>query len=146
MAVVAIMVLMVNPTVVSAQGKSKKAEIKTETFKVYGACGMCKKRIEAAARGKGVSQVNWDQQSLMFTVTFDAAKTNLEQIEERIVKAGHDTDTRITDQKTYDNLHHCCKYERNSKVFEKESDTDDTKRIERPGSSPSRQTETPSVK
>jgi hypothetical protein len=33
-------------------------------------------------------------------------------VKKAIAKAGHDTDTVKADDVTYNNLHHCCKYER----------------------------------
>lgn len=102
-----------------AQGQDNKNEILSQTIKVYGNCGMCKKRIENAAWGKGVKEVSWDQETMMLTVKYVTAKTSIEVIEDRVVKAGHDTDNKLTDENTYNNLHQCCKYERNSKAFKK---------------------------
>lgn len=43
---------------------------KTETFKVYGNCGMCKKRIEKATTGEGITKADWNVDSKIMTVTF----------------------------------------------------------------------------
>ena len=89
------------------------AEKKTETVKVYGNCGMCKTRIEKAAKSvDGVSKAKWDQKAKEITVTYDPAVTNLEDIEKEIAAVGHDTaDVRAKDE-TYNELHSCCKYDR----------------------------------
>jgi mercuric ion binding protein len=94
-------------TVTSAQAKT------TETFKVYGNCGMCKKTIEAAALGtKGVKSATWDMDEDMITVVFDAAKTDLDKIKSAIAESGYDTDTHRAPDKAYDKLNGCCQYER----------------------------------
>ena len=83
-------------------------------FKVLGNCGMCKDRIEKAAYTvRGVRNATWDQKTKMFKVSFRPDRTNQEEIERAIAKAGHDTENFLTDDKTHANLHHCCVYERN---------------------------------
>ncbi len=86
---------------------------KTEKFKVYGNCGMCESRIEKAAKSvEGVSSADWDQDTKMIEVTFDDSKTDLEKIHKAIADAGHDTDLKKADDKTYEALPGCCHYER----------------------------------
>jgi mercuric ion binding protein len=89
---------------------------KTEKIKVYGNCGMCKSRIEKAAKSvDGVSKASWNDEKGMLTVTFDDSKTSVSKIEEEVSKVGHDTDhTKATD-KTYNALPGCCKYDRPEK-------------------------------
>ena len=84
----------------------------TVTFKVKGNCGMCKKRIEKAAIAAGVHQASWTKANEAITVTFNPSKVRLNSIKQHIADAGHDTDGIKADQKAYDNLHQCCKYER----------------------------------
>ena len=92
------------------------AEVKTETIKVYGNCGMCKTRIEKAAKAvKGVSKASWDSETAKLTVTFDASTTTVLKIEEAVSKDGHDTDHTRANDKTYDNLPSCCQYDRPAK-------------------------------
>ncbi len=92
------------------------AKTETKTFKVYGNCGMCKKRIEKAATGvKGTTTADWDQKTKMMKVVFDSDSTNLETIEKAIAKVGHDTDKVKANDKTYAALPGCCKYERPAK-------------------------------
>lgn len=85
----------------------------SETFKVYGNCGMCKKTIEAAALdAKGVKSATWDMKEDMITVVFDQTKTDLDKIKTVIAESGYDTDTHRAPDKAYNKLHGCCKYER----------------------------------
>jgi periplasmic mercuric ion binding protein len=88
-------------------GTTKKAE-----FKVSGNCGMCKSRIEAAAKGDGVTSATWSQETKMLAIEYNESKVKLDDIHKRIAKAGHDTDKVKADNDTYNNLPGCCKYER----------------------------------
>ncbi|MCE1198711.1 MAG: cation transporter [Marinilabiliales bacterium] len=94
----------------NGQTATAKSGTKTESFKVSGNCGMCKTRIENAAKMDGVTKAEWNKQTKMATVTFDPAKTNLSAIEKKIAAAGHDTDLFKADNATYDKLPSCCKY------------------------------------
>ena len=85
----------------------------TEKFKVYGNCGMCETRIEKAAKSvDGVTAADWDKETKMIEVTFDDSKTDLDKIQQAIADAGHDTDLKTADNKTYDDLPGCCHYDR----------------------------------
>lgn len=86
---------------------------KTDTFKVAGNCGMCEKRIEKAAMSvDGVSEADWDAEKQKITVVYDEAKAKLEDIKKAIANVGHDTEGTKADDKVYDTLHGCCKYDR----------------------------------
>jgi periplasmic mercuric ion binding protein len=96
-------------TVVSAQ----KPFLKSETFKVYGNCDMCKSRIEKAAKATdGVASAEWLVKTKMLTVTFDPAKTNTDAISKKVAAAGHDTDKFKASDDVYTKLPGCCHYER----------------------------------
>jgi periplasmic mercuric ion binding protein len=87
-------------------------------IKVLGLCGMCKDRIEKAAYSvRGVRSASWDQQKNVLSVNYRANRTNQQEIERTIAKAGHDTENFITDEETYKNLHHCCKYPRDPEML-----------------------------
>lgn len=91
----------------------KVSTLSDASFKVYGNCGMCKERIERAARSvKGVIAADWDETSGMLKIKYRAASVGLDRIHEAIVKVGHDTDLIRTTDAQYESLHHCCKYER----------------------------------
>ena len=86
---------------------------KTEKINVYGKCGMCKSRIEKAAKAvEGVAKASWDATEQVLTVKYDAGKTTVLEIEQAVAKVGHDTDNVKADDKVYAKLHGCCKYER----------------------------------
>ena len=86
---------------------------KTETFKVYGNCDMCKETIEGALKKKdGVVKKEWNTKTKMITVTYDPSKINLKQIKQKIADAGYDTDDVHAKDEAYNNLHKCCQYER----------------------------------
>lgn len=99
---------------ISAQSHdhSKMASAKTETFKVWGNCDMCKERIEKAVKTEGAGSADWNVKSKILTVTFDPAKTNVEKLSKKIAVAGHDTEKFKADDKDYNALPGCCKYER----------------------------------
>jgi copper chaperone CopZ len=91
-----------------------KAEVKEESFKVSGNCGMCEKTIETAAKAvKGVVSADWNKESKEIIVNFDTEITNLDAIHKAIAKAGYNTDKVKADDKVYSELPFCCKYERN---------------------------------
>ena len=88
-------------------------ETKTEEFKVYGNCGMCETRIEKAAKSvDGVITADWDKETKMLKVSFDTSKADNQKIQEAVAKVGHDTDKYKADDKVYDALPGCCKYDR----------------------------------
>jgi len=78
---------------------SKIVATKTETLKVSGNCDLCKARIEKAAKIDGVSKAEWDTKSKVLSVTFDPAKTNIDQISKKVAAAGHDNNKVKADKK-----------------------------------------------
>lgn len=85
---------------------------KTE-FKVFGACGMCETRIENAARSvAGVTSADWNRQTKMLTLEYDADKVNLDDVHNKIAEVGHDTDKVRAKDEVYKALPACCHYER----------------------------------
>lgn len=84
---------------------------KTETIKVSGACGMCKKRIEMAVYGiAGIKSAQWSAQNQALTVSYNPQKTNNEGIQKKVVSIGHDTEKFKAEEKAYKNLPSCCQY------------------------------------
>lgn len=87
--------------------------VKTEKFKVAGNCGLCKTRIEKAAKSvTGVSEAVWNKDTKIVEVTYDPDETKILKVHEAIAKAGHDTEMVRADDETYASLPGCCKYER----------------------------------
>lgn len=99
------------------------AQEKTDSFKVYGNCGMCKKRIEKTAKVDGVSAASWDAQTKMLTITYDAAKVSNDSIQKKVAAVGHDTEKFEADDKVYEKLPGCCLYERKKKETGKNTGT-----------------------
>ncbi|HET8809708.1 MAG TPA: cation transporter [Flavobacteriaceae bacterium] len=106
-----------NGKVETSEGKSAgtktTATMETKTFEVAGECGMCKKRIETAAKGiSGVSKASWKVESDMLTVTFNSKETSAKAVQKAVANVGHDTEAFKATDEAYKNLHACCKYER----------------------------------
>ena len=101
-------------SVVISNAQIKNA--KTETVKIYGNCGMCEKTIEKAGNLKKVSKVDWNVDSNMATITYDAKKTNQYEILKRIALVGYDSDKFLAPDNVYAKLPGCCQYDRVAKV------------------------------
>lgn len=95
-----------------AQDKNQTSNLKTENFKVAGNCGMCKTRIEKAAKVEGVTKAEWNSEKQLLTVTYNPEKIKIEDIQKKVAAVGHDTDKFKADNSVYDKLPGCCKYER----------------------------------
>ena len=80
--------LLLSVTIAGAQIKNAT----TETVKIYGNCGMCKTTIETAGNLKKVAKVEWNKDTKMATLTYDATKTSQDEILKRIALAGYDND------------------------------------------------------
>ncbi len=91
---------------------------KTETVKISGNCGMCESKIEKAGNMKKVSEVDWDKESGIATLSFDPTKTTSDEILQRIALAGYDNEKFTAPDDVYANLHGCCQYDRTIKVAE----------------------------
>lgn len=99
-------------TSTAQEKKNKNSKVDVE---VKGNCDMCKKRIEKAAFGvKGVKSAEWHSDDQTLHLIIDENKTTPLKVEEAVAKAGHDTKEVKATNENYDNLHGCCKYERES--------------------------------
>jgi hypothetical protein len=85
---------------------------KNETFKVSGECGMCKSKIEKAAKAAGASFASWNVDKKELTVKYNSVSTNTAKIQQEIAKVGYDTPNFKATDDAYNNLHECCKYDR----------------------------------
>ena len=88
----------------------------TETVKIYGNCAMCEERIEKAGNLKNIAKVDWNVDTKMATLTYDAKQTNKDAILKRIALSGHDSDKFLAPDNTYSKLPGCCQYDREAKV------------------------------
>ena len=87
----------------------------TETLKVSGECGMCKKKIETAAKSAGATYALWSPQTKMLKVTY-ASTISTSAIQQKIADAGYDTPQFKATDEAYSSLDKCCQYERTSKM------------------------------
>jgi len=91
---------------------SKEKEMITTSVFVAGNCGMCKARIEKAAKINGVSSATWDKDSKQLVLEFNTKTVSQNDIEKAVAKAGHDTKNHSAKKDTYNDLPGCCHYER----------------------------------
>ncbi|MCF3108038.1 TonB-dependent receptor [Niabella sp. CC-SYL272] len=89
-------------------------EIKTSTFKVLGACEMCKERIESSVLDHKARTAKWDAISQMLTVSYDPSKTTGEKILKAVSEAGHDNERFKAPDAVYQALPACCHYHRDA--------------------------------
>jgi len=109
-------------TLVLLSGTACYAQVKnskTETVKIYGNCGMCETTIEKAGNKKKIAKVDWNKDTKMATITYDATKTNQADILKRIALAGYDSDNFNAPDDVYAKLPECCQYERVKKTVAK---------------------------
>ena len=111
---VAIIVLLSNTAIAQIKNAT------TEQVKIYGNCGMCETKIEKAGNIKKIANVDWNHETQMATLTYDAKKTNQDEILKRIALVGYDSDKFLAPDDVYNNLHGCCQYDRVAKVPVKE--------------------------
>ena len=104
-------------SVISANAQIKNKT--TETVKINGNCGMCKKTIETAANIEKTAKVTWDPTSQTAVVIYDKKKTTLDTILKRIAHAGYDNEKFTAPDSVYNNLHGCCQYDREKSVLKK---------------------------
>ena len=93
-----------------AQTGAKNSAVKTETIKVSGNCGMCKERIETAAKMNGVTSATWNKETKVLTLAYNPTVVKSDDVQKKIAAAGHDTEKFKADDKAYAKLPGCCKY------------------------------------
>lgn len=96
-------------------GSTIYAQSVTESIKVSGVCGDCKKHIEKAAKEAGAEKANWNKDTKVLSVSFDESKTTDDAIQKKIAGAGYDTEKYTADDKAYNALDECCQYDRKNK-------------------------------
>lgn len=108
--------------IVLLSGAVSNAQIKnatSETVKISGNCGMCETVIEKAGTNNKVAKVDWNKDTNIATLTYDAKQTNQDEILKRIALAGYDSEKFLAPDKAYTNLPGCCQYEREAKTAAK---------------------------
>lgn len=97
-------------TTTSCEAKIKNP--KNESYKVFGNCDKCKKRIESAVYKGNEAKGIWDEKSKILSLSYDSLKTTSDIILKRVADAGHDNDKFVADNEVYKKLPECCQYAR----------------------------------
>lgn len=103
--------LVCSTLLVNAQKYPFKSDDKA-TLKVWGECGMCKKKIEKSAISAGATAAEWNEDTKMLSFSYNNKKTTPVKIEQSIAAAGYDTKNITASQQAYNKLPECCHYER----------------------------------
>ena len=109
------------------------AQTKTETIPVSGNCGMCKSKIEKAAKSTGVEEAKWDVDAKTLTVKYNSSTTNTAKIQQAVAAVGYDTRDVKASNEAYDKLHGCCKYDRSAATDDKKMDCCKDGKCSKPG-------------
>ena len=91
---------------------SQMTTVKTDTLKVLGNCDMCKSRIESTVESEGANQAVWNASTKLLVVSYNPSKTNVDKLMKKLAAAGHDNEKYRADDKVYNSLPACCRYER----------------------------------
>ena len=98
---------------ISVQAQVKKNKNAKYTIEVNGNCEQCQKRIQKAAFSvAGVKTTSWSIETHKLDLALNEEKTSIAAVKKAIAKVGHDTEEIKATKEDYDNLHSCCKYER----------------------------------
>ena len=105
--------IMLLVVVFSAEAQDKKNKNAKYSIAVNGNCEQCQKRIQKAAFSvSGVKSASWSIETHQLNLTINEEKTSIATVKKAIAKVGHDTEGVKASNEDYDNLHSCCKYER----------------------------------
>jgi len=108
-----VLVLLIMLAGFSTQAQEKKNKNAKYDVAVKGNCEQCKKRIEKAAYGvKGVKTATWSEKTNNLHLILDETKCSATDVQSAVAKAGHDTEKVKATEADYNNLHHCCQYDR----------------------------------
>jgi len=113
-----VMVIFTTITFHASNAQSNKDErstgVKTELIKVYGMCGMDKRRIEKNAYlVDGVKSAVWNEDTQILTLKYNVSKSNTaDNVQKKIASAGNDTERYRADDAVYESLPECCHYQR----------------------------------
>ncbi|HEX2394678.1 MAG TPA: ATPase [Bacteroidales bacterium] len=109
---ITVLVAVITASGMFAQVHDHSKILKSDTIRVAGKCGMCKSRIEEAAKIKGVSKADWNSSTNLLVLVYDPGVTSTESVQKLIASAGHDTEKFKAEDKVYNSLPGCCKYNR----------------------------------
>src|SRR5688572_20066993 len=102
--ILTIVVLMLSAGL-TAQVKDTKT-----TFKVSGACEMCRERIEQVLKIRGVNHAVWNIDTKTLQLAYDPTVVALSKIHKLLAQAGHDTELERAKDVVYNELPACCHY------------------------------------
>lgn len=85
---------------------------KIKIVKIFGNCEMCKKTIDKAGNQEKISQVDWNKNTKMATITYDSTKTNYDKVLKKIAMNGYDSEKFTAPNNVYSKLPGCCQYKR----------------------------------
>lgn len=91
---------------------SVQAQKTEKTIKVWGNCGMCKNTIDKAALEAGAQKADWNTETKMLKLVYNAKNTNVDKIQKAIAAVGYDNEAYTAPDEVYNKLHFCCKYDR----------------------------------
>ena len=100
-------------------GMAFSQDTKEESFKVSGNCGMCKNKIEGAAKTAGATYADWNKDSKELTIKYNTNSTNAAKVQQKIAEAGYDTPSFKATKEAYDKLPQCCHYTREGQAAAK---------------------------
>jgi hypothetical protein len=104
--------LIIFSTLFFALSQNLTAQNTNDKFKVAGECGMCKKKIETAAKSAGATYAAWNADTKELEVKYNSSSSNAAKIQKSIAAVGYDTPKYRATDEAYENLHECCKYDR----------------------------------
>jgi len=108
------LVLLTNSTI---QAQIKNA--KTATVKVFGNTPAAKAVIEQEGKAGKTAQVDWNQETKIAMITYDASKTNEDEVLRRIALAGFDSEKFLAPDDAYAKLPKADQYTRTLKSVSK---------------------------
>jgi len=100
-------VILITSFDLAAQVKNKDS---TVSFKVNGACEMCKERVEKTLKIRGVRSADWNVDSKMLTLVYSPTIVSLQKVHKIIAEVGHDTELEKAKDAVYNELPECCHY------------------------------------
>jgi len=93
-----------------AQANNLKNRDTIVSFKVSGACELCKERIEKTLKVRGVKSADWNVDAKMIVLDYNPVAISLKKIHKLIAEAGHDTELEKAKDDVYNELPACCHY------------------------------------
>ena len=98
---------------ITANAQEKKNKNAKHDIEINGNSDDCKKRIEKAAySAPGVKSAVWDIDTHNLHLILNEQKGSVAEVKAKVAGIGHDSDDIFASDEVYENLHHCCKYDR----------------------------------